>query len=158
MLFVVFGIFDVILSLLNDFHAPSAGLSSKFCAVTALYLFMPLLHRYLPKVQFLERVRPGFISLAHSLVSFCFPLSLLGGGVNVKMGSTFKKAIFDEHVQAGILGWREKVKRKKGMRGSTNSSTQPGSTTSTTEGSASVQLAQLTNRQNEGNGAQPIVA
>lgn len=34
----------------------------------------------------------------------------------MKMGSSFKKAIFDEHVQAGIIGWAEKVKRKKGVR------------------------------------------
>lgn len=32
------------------------------------------------------------------------------------MGSSYKKAIFEEHVQAGLVGWAEKVKRKKGLK------------------------------------------
>lgn len=36
----------------------------------------------------------------------------------MKMGTTFKKSIFDEHVQAGLVGWAEKVKKKKGFKGS----------------------------------------
>lgn len=35
----------------------------------------------------------------------------------MKMGTTFKKSIFDEHVQVGLVGWAEKVKKKKGLRG-----------------------------------------
>lgn len=31
-----------------------------------------------------------------------------------KMGSYFKKAIFDEHVQEGLMDWAQKVKRRKG--------------------------------------------
>jgi len=31
----------------------------------------------------------------------------------MKMGTTYKKAIFDEHVQVGLIGWAEKVKKKK---------------------------------------------
>ncbi|CAA7396586.1 unnamed protein product [Spirodela intermedia] len=31
-----------------------------------------------------------------------------------QMGSTFKKEIFDEHVQVGLIGWAEKVKKRKG--------------------------------------------
>lgn len=34
----------------------------------------------------------------------------------MKMGSYFKKAIFDEHVQEGLVGWAEKVKKRKGLR------------------------------------------
>ncbi|ERN20156.1 hypothetical protein AMTRI_Chr06g201430 [Amborella trichopoda] len=30
-----------------------------------------------------------------------------------QMGTTFKKAIFDEHVQQGLLGWAQKVKNRK---------------------------------------------
>lgn len=30
------------------------------------------------------------------------------------MGSYFKRAIFDEHVQEGLLGWAQNVKRHKG--------------------------------------------
>jgi mlo protein len=37
--------------------------------------------------------------------------------IEMKMGTTFKKSIFDEHVQVGLVGWAEKVKKKKGLRG-----------------------------------------
>nr|AWN06629.1 MLO protein 3 [Rosa longicuspis var. longicuspis] len=30
-----------------------------------------------------------------------------------QMGSSFKKAIFDDHVQVGLVGWAQKVKKKK---------------------------------------------
>ncbi|GAB2233063.1 hypothetical protein Droror1_Dr00002277 [Drosera rotundifolia] len=33
-----------------------------------------------------------------------------------QMGSGFKKAIFDEHVQAGLLGWAQKEERRKGLK------------------------------------------
>ncbi|GAB2212032.1 hypothetical protein Droror1_Dr00025376 [Drosera rotundifolia] len=33
-----------------------------------------------------------------------------------QMGSSFKKAIFDEHVQAGLLGWAQKAKKRKGLK------------------------------------------
>ncbi|KAJ8440378.1 hypothetical protein Cgig2_012814 [Carnegiea gigantea] len=116
-------------------------------------------------------VQYGFDSCIMGKVRYIIPRLIIGVIIQVlcsystlplyaivtQMGSTFKKAIFDEHVQAGILGWREKVKRKKAMRGSTNGSTQPGSTTSPTEGSVSIQLGRLANRQNEGNEAQPTV-
>lgn len=29
------------------------------------------------------------------------------------MGSDFKKTMFDDHVHAGLLGWAQKVKKKK---------------------------------------------
>lgn len=29
------------------------------------------------------------------------------------MGTHFKKAIFDEHVQVGLVGWAERVRKKK---------------------------------------------
>lgn len=34
----------------------------------------------------------------------------------MKMGSSFKKAIFEERVQVGILDWAGKVRRKKGLK------------------------------------------
>lgn len=34
----------------------------------------------------------------------------------MKMGSFFKKAIFDEHVHEGLVGWQQKVKQKKALR------------------------------------------
>ncbi|RWR81478.1 MLO-like protein 1 [Cinnamomum micranthum f. kanehirae] len=33
-----------------------------------------------------------------------------------QMGSFFKKAIFDEHVHEGLVGWQQKVKQKKALR------------------------------------------
>lgn len=33
------------------------------------------------------------------------------------MGTRFKKVIFDEHVQAGLLGWAQKAKKKKESKG-----------------------------------------
>lgn len=32
------------------------------------------------------------------------------------MGTNFKKSIFDDHVQVGLVGWAQKVKRKKGLK------------------------------------------
>ncbi|XP_058094415.1 MLO-like protein 1 isoform X2 [Magnolia sinica] len=34
----------------------------------------------------------------------------------ILMGSSFKKVIFDEHVQEGLVGWVEKVKKKEAMK------------------------------------------
>lgn len=36
------------------------------------------------------------------------------------MGTHFKKSIFDEHIQAGLVGWAQKVKRKKATKGASN--------------------------------------
>ena len=35
----------------------------------------------------------------------------------IKMGSCYKKEIFNEHVQQGVLGWAQKVKMRKGLKG-----------------------------------------
>jgi mlo protein len=32
------------------------------------------------------------------------------------MGSCYKKEIFNEHVQQGVLGWAQKVKMRKGLK------------------------------------------
>lgn len=40
----------------------------------------------------------------------------------MKMGSFFKKAIFDEHVQVGLVGWAQKAKRKKGLKATSDGS------------------------------------
>jgi mlo protein len=44
--------------------------------------------------------------------------------IEMKMGTTYKKAIFDEHVQVGLIGWAEKVKKKKGLKAASNGSGQ----------------------------------
>lgn len=70
------------------------------------------------------------------------------------MGSNFKKAIFDEHVQANILGWRDKAKKKKGLKGSANGGSTTGGTP--TEGSTTrIQMARLVQKTKEGNEIQP---
>ena len=39
-----------------------------------------------------------------------------------KMGSSFKKAVFEEHVQVGLTGWAQKVKKKRGLKGASEGS------------------------------------
>ncbi|EPS69012.1 hypothetical protein M569_05755 [Genlisea aurea] len=48
-----------------------------------------------------------------------------------QMGTHFKKSIFDEHVQAGLVGWAQKVKKRKGLGSGSGS----GSAAVTGEGS-----------------------
>lgn len=43
------------------------------------------------------------------------------------MGSSFKKAIFEENVQVGLVGWAEKVRRKKDPKAAKDGSTQSSS-------------------------------
>ena len=46
------------------------------------------------------------------------------------MGSSFKKAIFEEHIQEGLVGWARTAKKNKGLRKAANgSNTTQGSTT-----------------------------
>ena len=40
------------------------------------------------------------------------------------MGSSFKKAIFDEHVQIGLVGWAQKVKKKKALKAASEGAVQ----------------------------------
>ncbi|KAK9747771.1 hypothetical protein RND81_02G013900 [Saponaria officinalis] len=70
-----------------------------------------------------------------------------------QMGSNFKKAIFEEHVQAGILVWRDKVRKKKGLSGK-GSLIRPGSTAS--EGSSQRSpLARVTQKDMDDDEIQP---
>ncbi|KAL8129253.1 hypothetical protein V2J09_018408 [Rumex salicifolius] len=49
-----------------------------------------------------------------------------------QMGSQFKRAIFDDHIQAGVLGWAKKVKKKKkDLKILSNSSDKSGVSTAT---------------------------
>lgn len=43
------------------------------------------------------------------------------------MGSSFKKAIFDEHVQEGLVGWAQKIKKRKAKGGSSKPESTEGS-------------------------------
>ncbi|XP_057519585.1 MLO-like protein 1 [Amaranthus tricolor] len=105
-------------------------------------------------------VQYGFDSCIMGEVRYIIPRLVIGVIIQVlcsystlplyaivtQMGSSFKKAIFDEHVQAGILGWREKVKKKKGLRGSANGSTTGG--TSTEGSNTRIQMAALLQKEN----------
>uniref|UniRef100_A0A5B7BRG2 MLO-like protein n=1 Tax=Davidia involucrata TaxID=16924 RepID=A0A5B7BRG2_DAVIN len=57
-----------------------------------------------------------------------------------QMGSSFKKAIFEEHVQEGLVGWAQKARKKGGLRKAANDSNQVGPKESS---SAVVQLANV---------------
>lgn len=52
----------------------------------------------------------------------------------MQMGTSFKKAIFDEHVQVSLVGWAEKAKKKKGLKGAVNGSGQGSSHEGSTVG------------------------
>ncbi|KAI4368270.1 hypothetical protein MLD38_016845 [Melastoma candidum] len=58
-----------------------------------------------------------------------------------QMGSSFKKAIFEEHVQEGLVGWAQKARRKNARKGT------DGSTVSshTHRGSSSVTSLEMSN-------------
>ncbi|KAF4346523.1 hypothetical protein G4B88_009225, partial [Cannabis sativa] len=43
-----------------------------------------------------------------------------------QMGSSFKKAIFEEHIQDGLVDWARQAKKNKGMRKASNGSSQVG--------------------------------
>lgn len=45
------------------------------------------------------------------------------------MGSSFKKEIFQEHIQEGLVGWAKHAKKTKGFRKAANGSSAQGSTT-----------------------------
>ncbi|XP_042015093.1 MLO-like protein 1 [Salvia splendens] len=99
-------------------------------------------------------VQYGFDSCIMGHVRYIIPRLIIGVFIQVlcsystlplyalvtQMGTNFKKSIFDDHVQAGLIGWAQKVKGKKGLRGALGGgSTEGGST----EGgsSAGVQMA-----------------
>lgn len=42
------------------------------------------------------------------------------------MGSSFKKAIFDEHIQEGLVGWAKQAKKNAVLRKAANGSSQVG--------------------------------
>ena len=43
------------------------------------------------------------------------------------MGSSFKKAIFEDHVQVGLVGWAQKVKKRKGLKAAATDGSSHGS-------------------------------
>lgn len=73
----------------------------------------------------------GFDSCIMGQVRFIVPRLVIGAIIQIlcsystlplyaivtQMGSSFKKAIFEEHVQESLVGWAQKVKKRKGIRG-----------------------------------------
>lgn len=58
------------------------------------------------------------------------------------MGSHFKRAIFNEHVQERIAGWQQKIKNKKGQKAE-NQSGQGSSHEGSSSSSAGIQLGSI---------------
>ncbi|GFZ13379.1 seven transmembrane MLO family protein [Actinidia rufa] len=93
-------------------------------------------------------VQYGFDSCIMGQVRYIVPRLVIGIFIQVlcsystlplyaivtQMGSSFKKAIFEEHVQVGLVGWAQKVKRKNQLKaaapnGSAEGSSNNGSST-----------------------------
>ncbi|KAL3517918.1 hypothetical protein ACH5RR_020507 [Cinchona calisaya] len=97
-------------------------------------------------------VQYGFHSCIMGQVRYIVPRLIIGVIIQVlcsysslplyaivtQMGTNFKKSIFDEHVQVGLLGWAQKVKQKRELKGAVAG---PNQTNSTIDGpSAGVQM------------------
>ncbi|KAK3198271.1 hypothetical protein Dsin_021686 [Dipteronia sinensis] len=82
-------------------------------------------------------VQYGFDSCIMGQVRYIVPRLIIGVIIQVlcsystlplyaivtQMGTSFKKEVFDEHVQVGLIGWAQKVKGKKGLKADTEGST-----------------------------------
>ncbi|KAL3328201.1 hypothetical protein AABB24_035705 [Solanum stoloniferum] len=82
-------------------------------------------------------VQYGFNSCIMGQVGFIVPRLVIGVIIQVlcsystlplyalvtQMGTHFKKSIFDEHIQVGLLGWASKVKMKRGLKAATDAGT-----------------------------------
>lgn len=64
----------------------------------------------------------------------------------MKMGSTFKKSIFDEHVQVGLVDWAQKVKKKTQKKAANNGS-RDGNSSSTDGSTVRIQLGRVTGKE-----------
>nr|POF01574.1 mlo-like protein 1 [Quercus suber] len=98
-------------------------------------------------------VQYGFDSCIMGEISYIIPRLVIGVFVQfvcsystlplyaivTQMGSSFKKAIFEEHIQEGLVGWARTAKKNKGLRKAANGST----TTTTTQGSTTHASGQM---------------
>ncbi|KAJ0792365.1 hypothetical protein HanOQP8_Chr01g0017261 [Helianthus annuus] len=90
-------------------------------------------------------VQYGFDSCIMGQVRYIIPRLIIGVFIQVlcsystlplyalvtQMGTNFKKAIFEDHIQAKVVGWALNVKKKMANNGGTNGSTHDGSTATT---------------------------
>lgn len=70
------------------------------------------------------------------------------------MGTYYKKAIFDEHMQAGVIDWAQKVK-KKGLKADASNG-QCGQGSSHSGSTAGVQLGSIFQRASAPEDIQPV--
>ncbi|XP_049345484.1 MLO-like protein 1 isoform X2 [Solanum verrucosum] len=82
-------------------------------------------------------VQYGFNSCIMGQVGFIVPRLVIGVIIQMlcsystlplyalvtQMGTHFKKSIFDEHIQVGLLGWASKAKMKRGLKAATDAGT-----------------------------------
>ncbi|PON43265.1 Mlo-related protein [Parasponia andersonii] len=80
-------------------------------------------------------VQYGFDSCIMGQIGYIIPRLVIGGFVQflcsystlplyaivTQMGSSFKKAIFEEHIQEGLIDWARQAKKKKEIRRASNS-------------------------------------
>ncbi|XP_038726044.1 MLO-like protein 1 isoform X2 [Tripterygium wilfordii] len=99
-------------------------------------------------------VQYGFDSCIMGQVGYIVPRLLIGVFIQVlcsystlplyaivtQMGSYYKKSIFDEHVQVGLVGWAQKAKRNQALKMANEGSTQ---TTTTDSSSAGIQMERV---------------
>ncbi|XP_015867941.3 MLO-like protein 1 [Ziziphus jujuba] len=100
-------------------------------------------------------VQYGFDSCIMGDVGYIIPRLVIGAYVQflcsystlplyaivTQMGTSFKKAIFEEHIQEGLVGWAQQAKKRTGLRKSSDSSTQVQVAPKESESSATIQLA-----------------
>uniref|UniRef100_A0A7N0UTA1 MLO-like protein n=1 Tax=Kalanchoe fedtschenkoi TaxID=63787 RepID=A0A7N0UTA1_KALFE len=104
----------------------------------------------------------GFDSCIMGQVKFIVPRLVIGVIIQVlcsystlplyaivtQMGTHFKKAIFDEHVQVGLVGWARKVKDKRELKAAAakNGSSHGGGKAADGSSTVRIQLSNLTPR------------
>lgn len=105
-------------------------------------------------------VQYGFDSCIMGQVHFIVPRLVIGVIIQVlcsystlplyaivtQMGSTFKKSIFDEHVQVGLVDWAQKVKKKTQKKAANNGS-RDGNSSSTDGSTVRIQLGRVTGKE-----------
>lgn len=97
-------------------------------------------------------VQYGFDSCIMGQVRYIIPRLVIGAFVQflcsystlplyaivTQMGSSFKKAIFDQHIQEGLVGWARQAKKNKGLRKAAN-----GNSAGSPPGAAAVQMTKV---------------
>jgi mlo protein len=75
------------------------------------------------------------------------------------MGSSFKRAIFEEHVQAGLLGWAAGAKKRKGKGAATGGTNYAGNAGGTSyAGNGGVQMANVVNESSIERGTATLIS